>query len=114
MCSISRDPRCQEYTICTAVAPDAVFTVRTYGTRQLYGPGLVCKSSSAEPRTSRSQRSRQPRTRIVSQLRLDTLNAMSYDDVHTRRAGNGMARGAARVCPGWRRLCGEGIALNDA
>ena len=45
---------------------------------------------------------------------LDTLNAMSYDDVHTRRAGNGMARGAARVCPGWRRLCGEGIALNDA
>jgi hypothetical protein len=36
--SISRDPRCQEYTICTAVAPEAVFTVRTYGTRQLYGP----------------------------------------------------------------------------
>ncbi len=41
MCSISRDPRCQEYTICTAVAPDAVFTVRTYGTRQLYGPFSV-------------------------------------------------------------------------
>ena len=71
MCSISRDPRCQEYTICTAVAPDAVFTVRTYGTRQLHGPGLVCKSSSAELRTSRSQRSRQPRTRIVSQLRAE-------------------------------------------
>jgi hypothetical protein len=32
-CSISREPRCEEYTICTAVAPDAVFTVRTYGTR---------------------------------------------------------------------------------
>jgi hypothetical protein len=38
MCSISRDPRREEYTICTAVAPDAVFTVRTYGTGQLYNP----------------------------------------------------------------------------
>ena len=36
-CSISRDPRREKYTICTAVAPDDVFTVRTYGTRQLYG-----------------------------------------------------------------------------
>ena len=47
MCSISLDPRCEEYTIWTAVAPDAVFTVRTYGTRQLYGAGLVRKSSPA-------------------------------------------------------------------
>jgi ferredoxin len=31
-------PRCVECTICTAVAPDAVFTVRTYGTRPLYDP----------------------------------------------------------------------------
>ena len=38
MCSISRDPRREEYTICTALAPDAVFTVRTYGTGPLYGP----------------------------------------------------------------------------
>ncbi len=45
MCSISRDPRREEYTICTAVAPDAVFTVRTYGTGPLYDPGLVRKSS---------------------------------------------------------------------
>ena len=69
MCSISRDPRCEEYTICTAVAPDAVFTVRTYGTRPLYGPGLVRKSSSREPRTRRSQRRASPEPRIVSQLR---------------------------------------------
>jgi hypothetical protein len=41
MCSISREPRCDEYTICKAVAPDAVFTVRTYGTEPLYNPGLV-------------------------------------------------------------------------
>jgi hypothetical protein len=35
---MSRDPRRVEYTICTAVAPDAVFTVRTYGTGPLYSP----------------------------------------------------------------------------
>jgi hypothetical protein len=39
MCSISRDPRRDEYTICTATAPDLVFTVRTYGdTTTPYGP----------------------------------------------------------------------------
>jgi hypothetical protein len=31
MCSMSRVPRREEDTNCTAVAPDAVFTVRTYG-----------------------------------------------------------------------------------
>jgi hypothetical protein len=34
MCSMSREPRREEYTICTAVAPEAVFTVRTYATRR--------------------------------------------------------------------------------
>jgi hypothetical protein len=29
MCSMSREPRWEEYAICTAVAPDAVLTVRT-------------------------------------------------------------------------------------
>lgn len=37
-CSISREPRLDEYTICTAVAPDDIFTIRTYGdTRPHYG-----------------------------------------------------------------------------
>src|SRR3954451_4489326 len=31
MCSMSREPRRLEYTICTAVAPEAVLTVRTNG-----------------------------------------------------------------------------------
>jgi hypothetical protein len=31
MCSIARDPRCEECTICTALALEAVLTVRTYG-----------------------------------------------------------------------------------
>lgn len=34
-----RDPRRDEYTICTAVAPDEVVTVRTYATTRPYGPG---------------------------------------------------------------------------
>ena len=38
MPSTSRDPRWEEYTICTAVAPDAVLTVRTDGTGSAYGP----------------------------------------------------------------------------
>lgn len=36
-----RDPRREEYTICTAVAPEAVFTVRTYATSAPYEPRLV-------------------------------------------------------------------------
>jgi hypothetical protein len=43
MCSISRDPRLDEQTTCTAVAPDLVFTVLTYGTSPPYGPSLVRK-----------------------------------------------------------------------
>jgi hypothetical protein len=34
----TRDPRREECTICTALAPDAVFTVRTYATRDSLEP----------------------------------------------------------------------------
>jgi hypothetical protein len=51
---MSRDPWCEKYTIWTTVAAEAVFTVRTCGTRPLYGPGLVHKSVHHNPRTSRS------------------------------------------------------------
>jgi hypothetical protein len=44
-----------EYTICTAVAPDAVFTVRTYGTGPRYSPRLVRKSGQPTARTCRSE-----------------------------------------------------------
>ena len=33
-CSMSREPFRLEYTICTARAPEAVFTVRMWATRQ--------------------------------------------------------------------------------
>ena len=70
MCSISRDPRCEECTICTARAPDAVFTVRTYGdTRPLYGPGLVRTFSPDRQRLRRSQTYKINITSPVSQVR---------------------------------------------
>jgi hypothetical protein len=70
MCSISRDPRCQEQTICAAVAPDAVFTVRTYGTGPPYGPGLVRNSSHRKPRNRRSpnRRAFQAADRVTSRV----------------------------------------------
>lgn len=34
-----REPRRDEYTTCTAVAPDDVLTVRTYATPGDYGTG---------------------------------------------------------------------------
>jgi len=34
----ARPPAPEEYTTCTIVAPDAVFTARAYGTRPHYGP----------------------------------------------------------------------------
>ena len=46
--SIERDPRRDDHTICTAVAPQLVFTVRTYATTAPYGP-----TPSAQIRTSR-------------------------------------------------------------
>jgi hypothetical protein len=56
---ISRDSRPEKYTICIAVAPDAVFTVRTYG-----------DTAPAPPaRTSAQIRSPRPAQPQVSELR---------------------------------------------
>src|SRR5712691_3549090 len=71
MCSISRDPLRDECTICTAVAPDPVFTVRRYGDIPLlYGPGLVRKFSHPDPRNRRSANCSSPEPRNVSQVRV--------------------------------------------
>jgi hypothetical protein len=72
LCSISREPRREECTICTAVAPDAVFTVCRYGdTGQAYGPGLVRKFPHHKPTTHRSQPCGRRKSMIVSQVRWD-------------------------------------------
>jgi len=49
-------PRRDKYTTWTAVAPDLVFAVLTYGTRPLYGPPLVRNFSSPGQQTRRSRR----------------------------------------------------------
>ena len=68
-CSISRDPRREDHTTCTAVAPDLVLTVRTYGTEPLYGPRRVRNFCSYELQTSRSAWRAAHEPAIVSQLR---------------------------------------------
>jgi hypothetical protein len=67
-CSISRDLRREDHTIRTAVAPDAVFTVRRYGNRPLYGPRLVRKFNSHKLQTHRSSRRAPHEPAILSQL----------------------------------------------
>jgi hypothetical protein len=48
MCSIERDPRRDDHTICTDVAPELVLTVRTYATTAPHDP-----TTSTQIRTSR-------------------------------------------------------------
>jgi len=68
-CSISRDPQWEEYTICTAVAPDDVFTVRTYGdTRQPYGHPPSAHFQPHKPRNRRSATRKITQAEIVSQV----------------------------------------------
>jgi hypothetical protein len=49
MCSMLRDPRREDQTTCTAVAPDFVFTVRTYGTGPLHGPARQAPGLTGKP-----------------------------------------------------------------
>lgn len=56
-CSISREPQREEYTAGAAVAPEAVFTVRTFGTGPLYSPRL---SARIGPAKSKNKQVSQP------------------------------------------------------
>jgi len=68
MSSMSREPRWEECTICTAVAPDAVLTVRTYGTGSAYGSGLVHNFTLHNPRKRRSAVRGSAQSENVAQL----------------------------------------------
>src|ERR1700756_5253012 len=46
MSSIRRAPRRENHTICTALAPEAVFTVRTYATPAAYEPRFSAQISA--------------------------------------------------------------------
>jgi hypothetical protein len=69
MCSIERDPRRQDHAICTAVAPETVFTERTKATGAAQGPALVFKFRRIRTQNSRSTIRSHARTRNVSQVR---------------------------------------------
>ena len=69
-CSISRDPRCEECTICTAVAPDDVFTVRRYGdTRPQYGAASAQFRHSPTTEPAAHRPGTQDQLRIVAEVR---------------------------------------------
>src|SRR5271154_5696398 len=53
LATADRAPR-DQYTTWTAVAPDLVFTVLTYGPSPLYGPPLVDVRASSVPRRPRA------------------------------------------------------------
>jgi len=55
-CSTEREPLRQDHTTWTAVAPEQVFTVRTYATRAAYGPILVFKFHPNRNQNSSSTR----------------------------------------------------------
>jgi len=59
--------RQEEHTICTAVGPGAVATVRRYGdTSPLHDPGLVRNSAQEQRRSCRSALQTTPKPTIVS------------------------------------------------
>jgi hypothetical protein len=68
MCSIEREPRRQDHTIYTAVAQEAVFTVRTKATSAAYGPALVFKSRRIQTHNSSSTVRSHSRTRNMSRV----------------------------------------------
>ena len=64
-----RDPCRKDHTIWTAVAPEEVFTVRTYGTGPLYNARLVCRSGQPPPRIRSSANYSPLRPTTLSQVR---------------------------------------------
>src|SRR6266576_6345282 len=66
LATADREPPPRTYTTWTAVAPDLVVTVLTYGTSSLYGPPLVRNFSSPDQQTRRSPRRTIGYARILS------------------------------------------------
>lgn len=78
-------PRRDDQTICTAVAPDAIRTVRTYATAAGYGHRLVRKSRPLSPlqASKHGKPSSEPRSigpsqviRVESELTQESLDPL--------------------------------------
>ena len=64
-----REPFREDHTICTAVAPEAVFTVRTYATTAPYGPTISAQiSDRPTPKTAGQRPIITPTARKVAQV----------------------------------------------
>lgn len=68
-----REPRRLDHTICTAVTPEAVFTVRTWATRAAYDPRLVLKFLLPATQNNRSQAYIVVTAAIVIKVRFEKL-----------------------------------------
>ena len=86
MCSMSRDPRCCECTICTARAPDAVLTVRTYATTRQDRTARLVRASQHEPAGHRAAATRISET--VAQVGSEALGRIR-DAFHDYDGGVG-------------------------
>ena len=80
MCLMFHDPSQQDHTTWIAVAPDEVFTVRTYATRRDYEPrqGLVRKFPGLHQQTSSSQRYDRADPATVIKVRSHQISCMSF------------------------------------
>ena len=81
MCSMLREPRLDDRKTRTAVAPDFVLTVRTYGTSPLYGPLLARKFTCEKLGNSKSAR-RDPQIREREPSQVVGRMTPSYREGH--------------------------------
>lgn len=131
MCSMSRDPCREECTICTAVAPDAVFTVRTYGATTDSPKNAGGRTGTARSAVDRALAEATDRLRRAALLPAHVEIALEANDVEAAataaeelatiaslygtpvlRAEAGRSRGAVRLATGDAR--GALAALRDA
>ena len=95
MCSISRDPAGEPYTIRTAVASGAVFTVRTHGG---HGPALRARISAQ----IRSPQPTNPQVGELHTLRPPKVSRVRLSADHL--TGGGAVRGGVRRVRGLQRV----------
>jgi len=88
-----RDPRREDHTICTAVAREAVFTVRTYATTAAYGHRLVHKSAQQLRQNTRSSDRHPTDNENVSQVRSHPRDRRYSHRLAEALAGKGFKTG---------------------
>ncbi|WP_425311572.1 transposase domain-containing protein [Mycolicibacterium gilvum] len=74
-----REPRRLDHTICTAVAPEAVFTVRTWAIRAAYDPKLVRKFPLPAHQHRRSQTYAAAATELLIKVRYEDVLSQLTD-----------------------------------